>query len=227
VPRMEESSHRSGLSNRRNLTRSEWSKCDYSLAPRSLVAKARPRLAPKENPRCRGVQPNCLTDTRCQVVTRRAPATTLCCVARHSAVSSGRNRHRRGGGKNEHLDNIVRSFADRMAGRFHGVSCRRRTDTSAVGVRGDLVDSALCDGKSHCLSAGDQKPPSPAHRKRNPRWDNERVYRGSMAFMRLSGGPGKSSTPVEQGVWPLPKYHRRPTECPAVHRTVSVVLACR
>ncbi len=56
------------------------------------------------------------------------------------------------GEENEHLDNLVRRSVDRVDWRFHGFSCSRRTDPPVAGVRGDLADSALCDGKKRSLT---------------------------------------------------------------------------
>ena len=54
--------------------------------------------------------------------------------------------------KNEHLDDIVCCASDRVARRFHSVSCCRWIDPSLAGVRCDLVDLALCDGSKRCVT---------------------------------------------------------------------------
>lgn len=53
--------------------------------------------------------------------------------------------------KNEHLDNFVRDFADRMDHWFLGLPCGRRADSPAARVRGNLPDLALCHGKKRSL----------------------------------------------------------------------------
>jgi hypothetical protein len=51
------------------------------------------------------------------------------------------------GEENEHLDNFVRDFTDRMDYRFLGFPRGRRTDSPAARIRGDFFDLALRDGK--------------------------------------------------------------------------------
>ena len=53
---------------------------------------------------------------------------------------------------NEYLDNFVRYPVDRMDQRFHGVSRRRRTDSLAARIRGDLSNLAFCFGPKRGLS---------------------------------------------------------------------------
>jgi hypothetical protein len=52
------------------------------------------------------------------------------------------------GEENEHLDNFVRNFADRMDHRIFGFPRGRRTDSPAARIRGDFPHSALCNGKA-------------------------------------------------------------------------------
>jgi hypothetical protein len=94
--------------------------------------------------------------TRCPVLTTQQLTTRLNRVAQECvALSSERDgylifetKRRR---INEHLDHIVRRFADRLAWRLHGVSRGRRTHPPALGIRGNFLDPALCVGESHGL----------------------------------------------------------------------------
>jgi hypothetical protein len=63
--------------------------------------------------------------------------------------------------RDEHLDDIVYSSADRMDRRFHCVSCGRRLDSSVAGFRRDLANPAFCPGHSDGLKAQavDRQPP--------------------------------------------------------------------
>jgi hypothetical protein len=54
--------------------------------------------------------------------------------------------------KNEHLDNIVRDFADCMDYRLQRISRRRRTHPSVTDIRRNLFDLAFCDGTKRCLN---------------------------------------------------------------------------
>src|ERR1700674_4022338 len=58
--------------------------------------------------------------------------------------------------KNEHLDNIVRDFADCVDYRLQRISRRRRTHPSVTDIRRNLFDLAFCDGPKHRLN----DPPS-------------------------------------------------------------------
>ena len=54
--------------------------------------------------------------------------------------------------KNEHLDNLVRHFADCVDHGFQRISRRWRTDPSVIDIRSDLFDPAFCDGTKHGLN---------------------------------------------------------------------------
>jgi hypothetical protein len=47
------------------------------------------------------------------------------------------------GGNDEHMDNLVRDSADRLARRLHGVSRSRRADPPIAGVRCHLPNHAF------------------------------------------------------------------------------------
>ena len=54
--------------------------------------------------------------------------------------------------KNEHLDNLVRHFADCVDHGFQRISRRWRTDPSVIDFRGDLFDFAFCHGTKNGLN---------------------------------------------------------------------------
>jgi hypothetical protein len=58
--------------------------------------------------------------------------------------------------KNEHLDNLVRHFADCVDHWFQRISRRWRTDPSVIDIRSDLFDPAFCDGTKHGLNGAGQ-----------------------------------------------------------------------
>jgi len=53
--------------------------------------------------------------------------------------------------ENEHLDNFVRDFADRMDNRVLGFPRGRRTDSPAARLRGDFPHFAFRNGKKRRL----------------------------------------------------------------------------
>ena|ERR1700722_9999587 len=55
----------------------------------------------------------------------------------------------------EHLDNSIRSFADRLAGRFHGVPRSRWSNSPSAGFRCDFADFALCAGPARRVRRAD------------------------------------------------------------------------
>lgn len=58
------------------------------------------------------------------------------------------------GRRHEHLDSVIHYFADRVAGRLHGISRRWRIDSPAAGFCRHLPHFALCFGQKDCLSEG-------------------------------------------------------------------------
>lgn len=63
----------------------------------------------------------------------------------------GRLPHK--GEANEHLDDSIRDFADRLDHRFHGFPRCRRLDSPAADIRDHIVNSALRDRTKNRIAA--------------------------------------------------------------------------
>jgi len=57
------------------------------------------------------------------------------------------------GESNEHLDDTICCFADRLDRRVYGVPRGGRANSLIARIRRDLVDPSLCDGETNRLSA--------------------------------------------------------------------------
>ena len=56
---------------------------------------------------------------------------------------------------NEHLDSLVRRFANRLAGRVHGIPRGGWVDSPAVGFRSDFANFAFCAGQARRVKQTD------------------------------------------------------------------------
>ena len=56
---------------------------------------------------------------------------------------------------NEHLDSLVRRFANRLAGRLHGIPRGGWVDSPAVGFRSDFANFAFCAGQARRVKQTD------------------------------------------------------------------------